>query len=164
MGPDLISKLYTGRKDHIHFDVPRSQSSVGTLTTCYVNIDEYLNGVQEGGNTVDTIKALEAEADALMVRLAEAREFASREPQGEEPVITWKHTFNDQPGGSGTNYDRKEYTYVAVKLSGGWYVTGQRHGSAAFSWELLGRQPWAKALKTGDFHLCTEWTYQGEAE
>lgn len=98
---------------------------------------------------------MERAALRLATLAEEIRKHDEREPQGEEPVITWKHTFGadfarDLPG--------QTYTYVAVKLGDRWYVTGNKQAGQSFEWRDFLDKDWAKEVADGEFLICTEWT------
>lgn len=124
------------------------------------NFQKALNGE---GVVVEnqTPEQLEQVAQEMLVRAQKQRDTLALEPEGDEPVITWKHTFRSQTGGYGTNYKTREFTYVAVRLGATWYVTGANAG-VRLTWVELCSKKFAEELTTGDFHLCTEWTYMGD--
>lgn len=113
-------------------------------------------------NTEDTMimnvnpEDLEASAAHAMARAAEIRAIDALEPTGEQPVISWEWTPDSDTG--------VVYSYIALKANDGcWYPTG---GTIAkrLTWRNLCEQPKAKALREGNFLICTEWSLQEDVD
>lgn len=103
---------------------------------------------------------LEQAALNLAAQAQAIRTFDATEPTGEEPTISFTHTYNDQPGGYGTNRDRKAYTFVGFKCNGEggtdqWYLTGPKAQGRGYTWRELGAT--FPAIATGEFLVVTKW-------
>lgn len=136
---------------------------------CHVNVDKPpttgdrgkdnrvspITEAEELMNTNQSPDVMEKAALRLATLAQEIREHDEREPQGDEPVITWNHTFENGT----TAIEPRVFTYVAVKLDGGWYVTGDKQAGCAHTWRDFLSRDWAKEITTGDFLICTEWTH-----
>ena len=87
-----------------------------------------------------SIEELEAAADRMMVRAERLRLADSREPEADDSVIAWEHTYAKYGVGPGDTTEDKTYSFVAVKAEGKWYLTGKH--TAPLSWrELHTRYP-----------------------
>jgi hypothetical protein len=150
--------------NHVHFDFQANDMTLENIKKAFGGSALHSTSIQSGKST--EVKNATQEVEALMnvnqnpadmekaaLRLAtlaqEIREHDEREPQGDEPVITWKHTFTE--GGD-------EYTYVAVKLGDRWYVTGNQQSGTNYAWRDFMDRDWAKPVAAGDFLICSEWT------
>lgn len=169
LNPDaLIGKTVTvqlSETTKARLDAAFSQVSQDITKTSHNNVakreaEKMIKNAERGYGTPDD---MEAAALRLATLAQEIRSFDELEPSGDEPVITWKHSFepmNPVPF-HGQPSAGKEYTYVAVKLGERWYVTGSHQAGKTFSWRDFLSLDWAKELTTGDFLLVTEWTQVG---
>lgn len=108
-------------------------------------------------NKVNVVDALQAQADALAIRIAEEREkerirdaALALEPRSDDPdslpVVYWEENFGRDEGPT--------YTYVAVRAKHGmWYTSKQ--GGGAMSWASLIEK--YHSLRHGDFWVAGEW-------
>jgi len=130
-----------GTRAHIETQA-RTDTEPCTVSTNTANNDkgaDMLTG-QDPDNIEATAVRLMAEANAI-------REFDAREPDGEEPTISW----TSSPDGE------RQYTYVAFKTGAGlWYTTDTRSGGG-MTWRELGSKRIAEALRTGTFLVATAW-------
>lgn len=94
---------------------------------------------------------LEAAAAHAMARAAELRAIDEREPDGEEPTISWTHPGELEPD--------TLLTYVAFKANNGrWYETAHKSvPRGGKTWRELVAQPHARALREGTFLIVGEW-------
>lgn len=164
-----------GHQDHIHFAMSPGKlfhAPLGTDPNGYsmsmdfdVTPDEarVLLGLpkrEESKMFATNPDDLEAAAYKALAEAEAVRKFDTTEPQGDEPTISFTHTYGDQPGGSGTNRDYKAYTYVGFKATGEggtdrWYITGVRGDRIGYSWRELGAK--FPAIATGEFLTVAKW-------
>lgn len=110
------------------------------------------------GDLNATAEQLEQAALNLAAKAQAIREFDAREPEGDEPVISWRQSYGGSPP---YRSDTREYTYVAIKAENGlWYLTGRN--TKPYTWRELGAG--FQAVAEGRFWLCTGWAWQGEPE
>lgn len=161
--PVNFADAFKSRTDHVHFDFTATSDfmtnlkkafnggSVVTASDSGKSIE--VSTVIKEANAMSNINQNPDDMEKAALRLAtlaqEIREHDEREPQGDEPVMTWKKTFDDE---------HPEYTYVAVKLGGRWHVTGNQHSGRSYVWRDFLGQNWASPVAAGDFLICTEWT------
>ena len=153
---DIARSAFMGRTDHIHI----GSGMVRAIDMPFVPTELRKNIERNDPMNSDSPEALEAAAAHAMARAAELRALDAREPSGEEPTISWQH-----PG----RYEDVMLTYVAFKAGNGrWYETAhERHESVrrgGKTWRELTAQPHAEALKSGTFHIVTEWSAIGGDE
>jgi hypothetical protein len=105
-----------------------------------------------------TADQLEKAALNLAAQAQAIREFDATEPQGDEPTISFRHSYPHSYNADGSV---KEYTFVAVKAGDDkWYLTGR--ATRGYSWRELGAE--YRAVAEGRFWVATGWAWQGPAE
>lgn len=101
---------------------------------------------------------LEAAATHALAEAARLRALDALEPDGDEPTISWTW----EP-----DYENATpYTYVAFKANNGrWYTTGAgRNYLCGISWRELVTNSHSENVRNGNFHVVTEWEYQGTGD
>lgn len=145
-------------QNHVHWAFDINREAMNTLKLTFGSaqsgkVKEVQDAIAEVERMMNGIHQNPDDMDKAALRLAtlaqEIRTHDEREPQGEEPTITWKHTFSE---------DGPEYTYVAVKLGDRWHVTGAHQAGTTYVWRDFLSRDWAKPLTEGNFLICTEWT------
>ena len=122
------------------------------LTTKDEMLDMLFNRTDKETPTVPNIREtaetqlqeLELERQRLLNRLAMLDQFGAEDPWEDGTVLIFERTFNG-----------RRYTYVTVKTSGVWYVTGALN-NRPFPWPKLVEEHLARAIPES-LYVVSQW-------